>query len=312
MYPLLNEFRESLIARGLYAGTIASAVKAVIYFERYMESKDVRKITKSDIDKYKAYLMTEHKTNNGKRLCTETILHRLHSLARYFKFLLERKLIFIDPTIYLTFPKKNYKLPQYIPNEKEIEELLRQPDTYTYVGIRDRLVMELAYTCPLRNQELRDLRLQDIDLKAKIIYPGRVKRGRECGIPITKGTYEALVKYLGISRPRLLKHAKTDPGHLFLSEQGRPFAQGTINEIFVRYRGNKRIHPHSMRHACAVHMLKNGANIRDLQVLLGHRSIKSTMVYTVLTAKDLRDMQDKFHPRDKQPDIIDKNKHSQW
>ena len=300
MYPILNEFRENLINKGLYAGTISGVVKAVIYFERYTKSKDVRKITKSDIDKYKAYLMTEYKTIAGKRLCNETILQRLHALTRYFKFLVEKKIIFIDPTVYLTFPKKNYKLPQYIPNEKEIEELLRQPDTYTYVGIRDRLVMELAYTCPLRNKELRDLKLQDIDLKAKIIYPGRVKRGRECGIPITKGTYEALVKYLGISRPRLLKHAKSSPDQLFLTERGGPFAQGTINEVFVRYRGNKRIHPHSMRHACAVHMLKNGANIRDLQVLLGHRSIKSTMVYTVLTAKDLRDMQDKFHPRDKQ------------
>ena len=125
-------------------------------------------------------------------------------------------------------------------------------------------------------------------------------RGRECGIPITSGTYEASVKYLAVFWLRLLKSAKTTRDRLFLSERGKPFAYGTINEIFVKYRGNKRIHPHSMRHACAVHMLKNGANIRDLQVLLGHRSIKSTMVYTVLTAKDLRDMQDKFHPRDKQ------------
>jgi integrase/recombinase XerD len=298
VYPLLNDFKEDLVNKGLYPCTISNVIKALIYFERYIESKDVRKITKSDIENYKTYLMTEYKTNAGKRLCTETILHRLHAITRYFKFLVERKVIFIDPTVYLEFPKKKYKLPEYIPNEKDIEEILKGPDTYTYVGIRDRLVLELAYTCPLRNKELRDLKLQDIDLKAKTIYPGRAKHGRECGIPITKGTYEALVKYLGISRPRLLKHAKADPGHLFLSEQGRPFAQGTINEIFVKYRGNKRIHPHSMRHACAVHMLKNGANIRDIQVLLGHRSIKSTMVYTVLTAKDLREMQDKYHPRE--------------
>jgi len=300
VYPLLNEFKDDLINKGLYPCTIINIIKALVYFERYMKSKDIRKITKSDIERYKTYLMTEHKTNVGKRLCTETILHRLYALTRYFKFLVERKVIFIDPTVYLTFPKKKYKLPEYIPNEKDIEEILKKPDTYTYVGIRDRLLLELAYTCPLRNKELRDLKLQDIDLKGKMFYPERAKRGRECGIPITKGTYEALIKYLGISRPRLLKHAKTNPDRLFLTERGKSFAQGTINEIFVKYRGKKRIHPHSMRHACALHMLRNGANIRDIQVLLGHKSIKSTMVYTVLTAKDLRDMQDKFHPRDKQ------------
>lgn len=133
-----------------------------------------------------------------------------------------------------------------------------------------------------------------------MIYPQRAKYGRECGIPITSGTYEALVKYLTVSRPRLLKSAKAASDRLFIGERGKPFAGGTINEIFVKYRGKKRIHPHSMRHACAIHMLKNGADIRDLQVLLGHKSIKSTMVYTVLTAKDLRDMHDKFHPRERQ------------
>ena len=300
MYPLLNEFKEKMISQALYPATILNIIKAVVYFERYMESKDVRKITKSDIEGYKIYLMTEYKTNVGKRLCNETIIQRLCALQKYFGYLLEGKVIFLDPTVYLTMPKKKYRLPQYIPNEKDIEELLRQPDTYTYIGIRDRLLLELAYTCPLRNKELRELKLQNIDMKARIIYPERAKRGRECGIPITSTTYEALVKYLAVSRPRLLKSAKVATDRLFLSERGKPFADCMVNEIFVKYRGNKRIHPHSMRHACAIHMLKNGANIRDIQVLLGHRSIKSTMVYTVLTAKDLRDMQDKFHPRDKQ------------
>ena len=308
MYPLLNEFKEKLVSQSLYPATIVNIIKAIVYFERYMESKDVSKITKSDIEGYKTYLMTEYKTNVGKKLCNETIIQRLCALKRYFGYLLENKAIFIDSTVYLTMPKKKYRLPQYIPNEKDIEELLRQPDTYTYIGIRDRLLFELAYTCPLRNKELRELKFQDIDMKARIIYPERAKRGRECGIPITNTTYKILVKYLAVARPRLLKNAKTNSDRLFLSERGKPFADGTINEIFVKYRSSKRIHPHSMRHACAVHMLKNGADIRDLQVLLGHRSIKSTMVYTVLMAKDLRDMQDKFHPRDKQVKFDKNNK----
>ncbi len=300
MLPKLNEFKEELLSEGLSPLTMTNYLKAVVYFSRYMKSEDMRKVKARDIEVYKNYLMTEYVTNVGKRLVMESISHRLWSLRKYFQFLLKHKVVFFDPTLSLTFPKKVKHLPKNIPTEKDIEYILNQPDTYTYVGIRDRTILELAYTCPLRNKELREISLGDIDMKNRLIYPSRVKGGRECGIPIADSTHKVLLKYLEIARPRLLKRAKESSDRLFLTESGKPFAEGTIYEIFEKYRKDRHIHPHSMRHACALHMIRHGAGIRDVQVLLGHKSLKSTQVYTVLTAKDLKDFVDRYHPRQRQ------------
>jgi len=299
MLPLLNEFRDKLLRDGRQPNTIENALKACVYFSGWYESKDFRKVGPKDIDRYKIYLMTEYISHEGKKLCNETVVHRLSALSTYFKFLLFNKKILFDPTINLKFPKKVKRLPSYIPTEKDVEELINKPDTYTYVGIRDRLLFELSYTCPLRNSELRELCISDIDMKNKYIYAKRVKQGRECGIPIVASTYQALEKYLAISRPRLLKLAKGPTDRLFITHLGGPFTPSIINEIFQKYRGDKPIHPHSMRHACAVHMIRNGAGLRDVQVLLGHRSLKSTVTYTVLTANDLKDLHVRYHPREK-------------
>jgi integrase/recombinase XerD len=299
MLPLLTEFKDELLREGLKPATIDSRVKCIVYFTRYVSTEEMRKISKKHIDEYKVYLLTEYKTDKGKLLCVETVIHRLLALKCYFEFLMKRKYIFFDPTRDLEFPKKSKRLPKYIPSEKDIEELLSKPDVNTFMGIRDRAVLELAYTCPLRNKELRELTVQDVDMNKRYIYPSRAKGGRECAVPIINSTYEVLDKYLKISRPRLLKGAKKTSGRLFLTELGEPFKQGTINELLEKYQGKKRIHPHLIRHACAVHMLRNGASIRDLQVLLGHRRIESTQIYTTITADDIKDLHDKYHPRER-------------
>ncbi|MFA5143999.1 MAG: tyrosine-type recombinase/integrase [Candidatus Omnitrophota bacterium] len=305
MLPLLNEFKDGLEKEGLRQCTIENMVRHVNFFAKYYKSFDMRKVSSKDIKKFKIYIMLEHITekgkNKGKKICVEYVISILCSLMKYFKFLAQRRHIFFDPTLDLEFPKKNPHFPDYIPSEKDVQELLQKPDTNTYWGIRDRLLFELAYTCPLRNQELGRLCIQDIDMKDRYIYPKREKGGYECGIPITDSTHQILEKYLSISRPRLLKGAKTPTmtDRLFITIYGGPFKKTTIDDIFAKYRGDKRIHPHLMRHACAVHMLKGGARIRDIQVLLGHRRLTSTNRYTRLTANDIKDIQDKYHPRER-------------
>jgi site-specific recombinase XerD len=299
MLPLLNEFRDKMLQDGRQLSTILNTVKACVYFATWYGSEDVRKVSPKDIERYKIYIMTEFISREGRKLCNGTIMHRLSAIGMYFQFLHANKKIFFDPTLNMKFPKKEMHFPTYIPTEKDIEELINQPDTHTYVGIRDRLLLELAYTCPLRNIELRRLKVSDIDTKEQYIYPSRAKGGRECGIPIIPSTYQALEKYLSISRPRLLRKAKGNVEELFVTERGGAFSDTIVNEVFQKYRGTKHIHPHSMRHACAVHMLKNGAGVRDIQVLLGHKSLKSTQMYTMLTANDLKDLHVRYHPREK-------------
>lgn len=299
MLPLFSEFREKMLMDGRQLCTIHNNLKACAYFAAWYGSEDVRKVSPKDIKAYKIYIMTEYKSREGNKLCTETVIHRLSAISMYFRFLFASKKVFFDPTINLTYPEKKPHFPSYIPNEKDIEELINKPDTYTYVGIRDRLLFELSYTCPLRNKELRQLKLSEVDMKDRYIYPQRAKGGRECGIPIVNSTYQALEKYLSISRPRLIRPGKAFVEELFVTKNGGRFSGTIINEIFEKYRGTKAIHPHSMRHACAVHMLKNGAGLRDIQVLLGHRNLRSTQTYTMLTANDLKDLHVRHHPREK-------------
>ena len=309
MLPLLNEFKDKLLRDGRHPETIEDWVAVCVKFSKWYGSEDMRKISPKVIEKYKIYLMTEYVTKKGKRLCGHTIRLKFSALCLYFKFLAQGRKIFFDPTINLELPETKQRLPDYIPSEKDIEELLRKPDTYTYMGIRDRTIFELMYTCPLRNSEIRELSFHEIDMKDKYIYPKRVKGGRECGIPIASSTYNILEKYFQISRPRLASWSKRSTDRLFLTERGAPFTKGTLHQILSRYRRDKRMHPHSLRHACATHMLRHGARIRDIQVLLGHRKLTSTQVYTTLTANDIRDIQDKYHPREKRYRREERRKH---
>jgi site-specific recombinase XerD/SAM-dependent methyltransferase len=303
MLPLLNEFKEQLLRDGKQINTIQGRLRACVFFWKWWGSDDVQKVTRKDIDRYKVFLMVEYSPkigrNVGEKLTKETINMRLSAIAGYFKFLHSKKKIFFDPTINLKFVETETKFPTYIPTEADIQELINKPDPYTYVGMRDRLLLEFSYTCPLRNIELRRLLVSDIDMKEKFVYPSRAKGGYECGIPIAASTYQVLDKYLAIARPRLLKNAKRPVPELFVTKYGTAFSQSVINEIFEKYRGDKHIHPHAMRHACAVHMLRNGARIRDVQLMLGHRSLTSTQTYTMLTADDLKNLHTQYHPREK-------------
>lgn len=300
MRRLLNDFKDRLIRVGYQPCTAKSMGKNLSLFLRHIKTTDMRKVSHKDIEKYKAYLMTDYRMKDGNLISVKSVVSRLITLKKFFGFLAGDRKIFFDPTLGVAFPKiARGILPDYIPTEHDVEELIRKPDTFTFIGIRNRALFELMYTCPLRNKELRELTVGELDMKNKFIYPKRAKGGRECGIPMAESTHEILQKYLEIARPRLLKRAKESTDALFLGCRGEPFqTEQAIELIFAKYRTKKGVHPHAMRHACAVHMLRNGARIREIQVLLGHRNITSTQVYTRLTAADLKGLQDKYHPRE--------------
>ncbi|MBI4388150.1 MAG: tyrosine-type recombinase/integrase [Candidatus Omnitrophica bacterium] len=302
MLPLLNEFKEKTLTEGRCLGTARAKIKNCGYFERWYGSDTIKKVSRNDIENYKTYLIEEHRTQRGKKLQGVTIVDRLSALSDYFKFLLTKKVIFFDPTLGVIIPKKKRLFQVGYLTEKEMEELINKPDTYTYVGIRDRLIFELLYTSSLRNNELCRLKLSEVDMKEKYIYPSRSKGGRECAIPILPSTYQVLHKYLEISRPRLVKIGKKPKPNieeLLISERGTAFTTSGIGKLFSKYRnGDEHYHAHALRRACAVHMLKNGASVRDVQVVLGHNSLESTQMYTQVTANDMKDILGKHHPRE--------------
>lgn len=303
MLPLWNEYRDKMIADGRPPASVYQETKLCRYFEIWYGSSNVRKVSQKDFERYKTYLMVEHKTRYwNTRLKPSTIEKRLFAIKSYFKFLEARKAIILDPTIYLTVPKAKPYGTAHLLSEKEIQKLLEKPNTRKPLGLRDRLIFELFYVTAMRRGELVKLKVSDIDMKEKYIYPSRLKGGRECAIPILPSTYHILEKYLNEARPQILKWiGKPDIPEVFITTRGTRCSVEHINTLFKRYRGDqKHIHPHALRHSCATHMLKNGADIRNIQALLGHRSIKSTQRYTRVVVEDLKAAQAKYHPREKQ------------
>ena len=302
MLPLLNEYYDKILADAWQVGTARQNILYCTYFGNWYGSENIKKVTRKDIEKYKLYLMTEYKTRLRKtKLSNSAIANRLYALKGYFKFLQNRKVLFLDPTVGLEVPKVIKFANVDCLTEKEVQELIRKPDTRAPLGVRDRLIFELFYTSALRSNELCRLKLSEVDMKEKYIYPSRSKGGRECGIPIVPTTYQVLKKYLSESRPELVKKSgKPDPEEVFITRRGVSMTVYTVNKIFEKYReGDKHIHPHALRHTCATHMIKNGADIRNVQALLGHNSLETTQGYTKLTVENLKDIHEKYHPRER-------------
>jgi integrase/recombinase XerD len=302
MLPLLNEYRQQLVADGRRPRTAYLNTTSCRYFANWYGSENMKKVSRGDIERYKIYLMTEHKSRyRGTKLANSSVANRLYVLRGYFRFLEENKAVFFDPTVKLTVPKVKKFANVHLLTEKEMQELILKPDTTTLLGIRDRLIFELFYVTALRSNELCRLKLIDIDMEEKYIYPSRSKNGRECAIPIVSSVYPILAKYVDEVRPRILQLiGKPDIEELIISRRGSPMSVCNMNSLFRSYRGNKKhIHPHALRHSCATHMLKNGADIRNIQALLGHHRLETTQGYTSLTVTDLKDIHNKHHPREK-------------
>jgi len=262
MFPLLTEYRNKLLLEGRSPITVYNVEKNLIYFSRFLGHEDMRKVTAEAVERYKVYVMTEFPNNNGgKGLSASSVEARLYTVTSYFKFLNQKKYMSFNPAINLIVPKANKKRLEYIPTESDVAELLAKPDTKNYMGLRNRALLELIYTCHLRNVEVRKLTLQDIDMNNKFIYPTNLKGEKDCGVSIADSTCKVLKRYIKLSRPILAKRSKEPTDKFFLTQYGEPFlSYGTVNVILSKYRGDKPIHARSIRHA---HMLTS-STIKEL------------------------------------------------
>ena len=249
-----------------------------------------------DIEKYIFHLK--------ERLAPGSLRLSLSRIRRFYRYLYQRDLILRDPTLsILPLKKEQNALLKNVPDEEAVIYLLNQPDEHTYHGIRDKAILELLYSSGLRNEELRNLCLRDIDLKEKIVVVrcGKGSKGRM--VPFGKKAAEFIQKYLEVTRPKYTKTPEEE--HLFLTERGDPLAhhKTCINDIVSRYKKRsaltKNISPHTLRHAFALHLLRGGAPIQAVQTLLGHKQLASTQVYTRLYPKDLKAIHKKYHPRER-------------
>jgi integrase/recombinase XerD len=226
-----------------------------------------------------------------------SIARLMSSVKGLFKFALTEKLLKRDPTAYMSTRKAWQTLPRFLAQE-EVDKLLEQPDMNNDTGIRDRAMLELLYATGLRVSELVSLKLSDVDLEAGAVTCfGKGSKQRR--IPIGRSSIHFLKNYFNI-RQRLLDGKRSDI--LFIEKNGNPISRQKFWKIITSYgaqAGLGHVTPHMLRHTFATTLIENGADLRSVQMMLGHSDINTTQVYTHVTNDRLKSAYKQFHPRSK-------------
>lgn len=224
---------------------------------------------------------------------SESSVHRYYmSIRAYFRFLRRSKMVEGDLTQDITPPKCNQRAP-YIPSLEQIERILSAPSQETESGVRDRAILELLYSSGLRASELCDLRIEDFKETGVIVRCG--KRSKTRTVPLTEQASEAIRVYIH-------RYRESHAGFLFQTIMGKQIRRQLLSAMVSTYACKCNVEgvtTHTLRHACATHLLDQGADLRLIQEVLGHSSIASTQRYTHLSSQKIEQMFNKFHPRKK-------------
>lgn len=289
---LIDAFIEYLISeRSAPENTIAAYANDLRAFQAWMAAQalDFQHIT----DVHLRAFTSQSKLSGLK---TTSINRRLTAIRQFYRFLLQEEIIAKDPSRDLIRAKQGAYLPEVL-SIAEVDRLLAAPDCATPLGLRDKAMLELLYATGLRVSELVGLKLQNLNLNVGFLMT-RGKGGKERLVPLGDSALSRVQAYLGHSRPQLVR--KTSDV-LFSSNRGAAMTRQNFWYIIKRYAYAcgilKPISPHTLRHSFATHLLLGGADLRSVQMMLGHADISTTQIYTHITAQRLKDIHTRFHPR---------------
>lgn len=242
------------------------------------------------------HLIAYLKHLRGRGLSSRSASRALSAVRGFYRFATAHLEFSADPTDDLSNPKAGFALPRTL-SEKEIEALLSAPDESTPLGLRDRAMLELLYASGLRVSELVSIPRDRVDFESGILRVSG-KGGRERLVPFGASASGWLVRYLSAVRPVLDRRGKPE---LFLSTRGAAMTRQRFWQLIQKYGRHagirRKLAPHAVRHAFATHLLERGADLRALQMMLGHADISTTQIYTRVSAGRLRSVYDRYHPR---------------
>jgi len=264
-------------------------------FQNFFTPEELEQVHKRSIRRYLSHI-------HQKGLSNRTILRRISSLRSFYRFAAKEKLILKNPMEDIESPKREKKLVTTL-SSQQIDLLLSQPDTDSYLGFRDRAIMELFYSSALRLSELIGLNRTDFDSHSFLLnVRGKGKKQRR--VPITKTAAQWLTDYLSHSdRHNETKEHKPeiDSQAIFLNKWGRRLTARSVDRKFAQYLKasglSEKITPHTIRHSIATHWLEKGMDLKTIQMLLGHTSLATTTIYTHVSPKLKREVYEKTHPR---------------
>ena len=290
---LVKQFQNYLlIDKGLSENSIFSYTYDLKKFQNYL--KDTRKkaheVQIEDVTNF----LKEQKT---KQISARSIARTLAALRQFYSYLQNEKQIDYNPVEEIETPNIKKTLPEYLSLE-EVDELFQAIDEEDIYELRDKTMFELMYSSGLRITEACTLKLSHIDLEKRFVEI-HGKSNRQRLVPFGEKSYESLYKYLSSARKRILRQRESE--YVFISKKSdclnRKSAWRLLKKYLSRTSITKSVTPHTFRHSFATHLIKNNADIRFVQELLGHIDISTTQVYTHVAGHTLKDMHGKYHPR---------------
>lgn len=300
----INYFLEHLERNEYSKRTVESYIsdlkRFLTFIEKYYTSiENISQITKNIILDYYDYLK-EVQNYKGKSLSPKTISHRLVVLKSFFKYLYFEDYIINDPTANIRLPKCENNLNNKVLTEEEIFKIIESIKPVTLEKIRDRAIVELFYSTGIRTSEMADIKIHDIDLKQQVLTVVKGKGAKTRLVPIGMHACYYLETYLARSRKHFLQNTQSE--YLFLNNRSTPFNRNTLNKLMERLTRHlgfkKKVTCYTYRHSIATQLIQNKVDIKFVQELLGHESIKTTQRYCHLTITDLKKVHALFHPRE--------------
>lgn len=297
--PLISSLERFLLhlaaERQLAPNTIAAYQADISFFFTHLTTAKVKVNSPEQVSSVhlRDFLLAAHKAGRSAR----SNARRLSAIRRFFQFLLSQNLTQHDPSAGIDLPKIKQSLPKSL-NLSEVDQLLAIPDQPTPLAIRNAAMLHLLYGTGLRVSELVRLPVSGLNLTAGYL---RVlgKGNKERLVPFGDEARERIAHYLSSSRPLLLK-ARVSP-FLFVTNRGTAMTRlrfwQIIQEVCLQQGISKQISPHTLRHSFATHLVENGADLRTVQMMLGHADIATTQIYTHVDSSRLKKAHKKFHPR---------------
>ena len=280
------------VEKGLSDNTIQSYRRDMLKFVGFLDKQNLvtAKIQRQDVVDFLAMLYK-------RRLDSRSVARHLVTIRHFFRFSLLEGFIKEDPAATIESPKFRQSLPYFLSVE-EVERLLAQPDTSSAIGLRDKAIIELMYSTGIRVSELAGIRVGDLQMEAGCLRCIG-KGNKERLVPVGKKALAVVEAYMKKSRPELLKDNSS--ANLFLNQRGRPMDRVMIWKMMGRYGRKaalrKPLKPHTLRHSFATHLLDRGADLRSVQMMLGHSDISTTQIYTHVVEERLKQVYKAHHPR---------------
>jgi integrase/recombinase XerD len=292
-HALLDQFCDCLwLEDGLSRNTLDAYRRDLTQLNLWLAPRggSLNQASTGDLQAYLAHLF-------AKRAKARTSSRALSSFKRFYQYLVRERLIDADPTLNIDSPKLPRSLPKSL-TETDVETLLAAPDVNTLLGLRDRAMLEMLYASGLRVSELVDIKLNQANLNMGVV---RImgKGSKERLVPLGEEAVDWLKRYLADSRPAILSGQLSDA--VFVTARGGPMTRQAFWHLIKRHAlvgGIKQaISPHTLRHAFATHLVNHGADLRVVQLLLGHADISTTQIYTHVARERLKKLHAQHHPR---------------